>query len=182
MVHDYAIPDGRALRPLPMSPIAFDLDNIVAARLRAGPRAGVLGPLLLRRDAARRAQVGEPHGRRDGQSRPRRLCLCVSTWARAGSMNGKLIAHVLLFERYGSLGNAMGFDVRSQAFDPIPWSRGNGGPTLRRVVAGSSARGRAPRDDAAVRSEARHADVPPAARRHPNRAVFGTAGVAANDG
>ena len=90
--------------------------------------------------------------------------------------DGNLIAHVLLFERYGSLGNAMGFDVRSQAFDPIPWSRGNGGPTLRRVVA-----------DAATgellemtRLSDLKLDMPtfhPLRDGLPNRAVFGTAGV-----
>ena len=85
VVHDYAITDEHYV--LPISPIAFDLDNIpdFAVRVRrpmrafnpcrgdspltarsraAGPRAGD-GPLRLRRDAARRAQARVAHGRRD---------------------------------------------------------------------------------------------------------------------
>ncbi|KAJ8610027.1 hypothetical protein CTAYLR_006637 [Chrysophaeum taylorii] len=46
--------------------------------------------------------------------------------------DGRLTAHVLMFDRY-EFGGEMGFDVRRQTFDPIPWSEANGGPKLYRV-------------------------------------------------
>ena len=51
--------------------------------------------------------------------------LVFSTWGPVGE-DGKLVAHVLLFG-YGSLGNAMGFDVRPKQ-RPHPLEPRSGGP------------------------------------------------------
>lgn len=50
----------------------------------------------------------------------------------AWSDDKELTAHLLMFDRY-EFGEEMGFNIRDQSFDPIPWSASNGGPKLHRV-------------------------------------------------
>ena len=170
VVHDYAITDEHYV--LPISPIAFDLDNIPDFALGRAPATDLFAFDATQHGALKLVS-------RSGGATVRvdlGAFACVFHMGPCWLEDGKLIAHVLLFERYDSLGNAMGFDVRSQAFDPIPWSRSNGGPTLRRIVA-DAATGEL---HEMTRLSDLKLDMPtfhPLRDGRPNRAVFGTAGV-----
>jgi len=171
VVHDFAITEEHYV--LPVSPIKFDLDNIPDFALGKAPATD-----LFAFDAARHGEL-KLLPRFGGEAVRVDLGAfgCIfhlgPCWIDEA---GRLVAHVLLFEKYDGLGTAMGFDVRTQAFDPIPWSRANGGPTLRRIVA-DAATGEVLE---ATKLSDTKLDMPtfhPGRDGLPNKVLFGTAGA-----
>ena len=108
VVHDFAITEEHYV--LPVSPIKFDLDNIPDFALGKAPATD-----LFAFDAARHGEL-KLLPRFGGEAVRVDLGAfgCIfhlgPCWIDEA---GRLVAHVLLFEKYDGLGTAMGFDVRT---------------------------------------------------------------------